>query len=108
MFYFDAMMSEIFQRKVPVRREAKTRYEGHFLIVMTPVTLHLSILNRTASQILGMCDGKRSITEIGQMFAEYFPDVDKKELFRDFVHTLRDLEAAEIISLKGETISEAG
>lgn len=60
------------------------------------------IANQTASQILDICNGERTLEKVVDEFAELYPDVDKNLLSQDVYSTLASYTRLGIISWIGE------
>lgn len=89
---------DFFKDKIPRVIALKTRENEDFLIAESD-GLDIFYLNETAKNFLELCDGKRKIEEIKEMFLKDYV-IDENSLEQDIVNLIRDLQWKNIIRLE--------
>lgn len=92
------MIFEWLKNKVPVAVYVKKRMNDDILIVCAE-TLSMYYLNTTAAFFFNWADGKSTVGDIKEKFLQKY-DVDEKELEKDFVDMIRDLQWKQILILE--------
>lgn len=92
------MVFEWLKNKVPVATYIKKRTDGDMLIVCSE-NLVMYYFNATAAFFLDSVDGKLTVAEIKNKFLECY-DVEERELEKDFVEMIRDLQWKKILVLE--------
>ena len=86
------------ENKIPRVSFVKQRMNGDVLIVCAD-NLAIYYLNSTASFFIELADGKLTVGDIKKKFLARY-DVDERELERDFVEMIRDLQWKKILTLE--------
>ena len=92
------MVFEWLKNKVPVATYIKKRINGDMLIVCSE-NLVMYYFNATAAFFLDSVDGKLTVAEIKNKFLECY-DVEERELEKDFIEMIRDLQWKKILVLE--------
>ena len=85
--------------KRPKSNIIKQRSEGDLETVYGP-TLEICYLNRTASRIMKLSDGKNTVDDIKRKLLACY-DVDEKELEDDNVDIIRNMQWKRLMILEG-------
>lgn len=80
--------------RIPTRTASKARQDGEFLLLL-PHTRRLAVLNRTAREIWGLCDGRRTVRQIITELTRRYRGLR----VQDVIICLRDLERAHLVRL---------
>ena len=88
-------LGELVPEKINAR---KSRDEKEFLLVRGK-NKKILVLNPTAKEIYGLCDG-RTVGEIVKVMCSKYPDIDRERMALDSLKFLRDMEASELVVLK--------
>ncbi len=77
--------------------------EGYMTLISKehPETMEL-IINPTSKQILELCNGKRTISDIYKTFEKWYPQVSKKKLHMDIIKALSNFSRLGIIKWEGK------
>lgn len=86
------------KNKIPHCSFVKTKMNDDVLTVCTD-DLVMYYLNSTAAFFISMANGRNSIDEIKNKFLERY-DVEAKELEKDLVDMIRDLQWKKILTLE--------
>lgn len=86
------------KNKIPHCSFVKTKMNDDILIVCNE-DLVMYYLNSTAAFFIELADGKLTVDEIKNKFFERY-DVGEKELEKDFVDMIRDLQWKKILTLE--------
>lgn len=90
---------ETLGRLVPEKIEIrKARNEKEFLLVRGK-DKKILVLNPTAREIYGLCDG-RTVAEIVKVMCSNYPDIDRERMALDALKFLRSMEASSLVVLK--------
>ena len=92
------MVFEWLKNKVPVATYIKKRTNGDMLIVCSE-NLVMYYFNATAAFFLDSVDGKLTVAEIKNKFLKCY-DVEERELEKDFIEMIRDLQWKKILVLE--------
>lgn len=84
--------------KVPQTTFVKKRMNGEVLIICAE-NLAIYYLNATAAFFIELADGKATVGDIKQKFLARYA-VDERELEKDFVEMIRDLQWKKILTLE--------
>lgn len=84
--------------KVPRLTFVKKRMNDNVLIICAE-NLAIYYLNSTAAFFIELVDGKATVDEIKNKFLNRY-DVDEKELEKDFIEMIRDLQWKKILTLE--------
>ena len=84
--------------KVPCISFVKKRMNDDVLIICAE-NLAIYYLNTTAAYFIELADGKATVGEIKQKFLARYA-VDERELEKDFVEMIRDLQWKKILTLE--------
>ncbi len=84
--------------KVPQISFVKKRLNGDVLIICTD-NLSIYYLNSTAAFFIELADGKATVGDIKSKFLARYA-VDERELEKDFVEMIRDLQWKKILTLE--------
>ena len=86
------------KNKIPHCTFVKSKLNDDVLIVCTN-DLVMYYLNSTAAFFIELADGKLTVDEIKNKFLERY-DVEEKELEKDLVDMIRDLQWKKILTLE--------
>lgn len=78
----------------PVRIEAqyeRAEKAGMASMLTADGQMNYTMLNSVGLEILDLCDGKRSVEEIGALLQSHYPDVELATIERDLIATLKEL-----------------
>ena len=81
------------------RQGISSRKLGPELMLYDQHNDKVHVLNETGSLIWGFVDGKKSLPEINNIFAEQFPDSPREQLNRDIQEIIRKLAQEKLIVL---------
>lgn len=84
--------------KIPRLSFVKKRVNDDVLIICAD-NLSIYYLNSTAAFFIELADGKATIGDIKRKFLARY-DVDERELEKDFVEMIRDLQWKKILTLE--------
>lgn len=84
--------------KVPQISFVKKRMNGDVLIICAD-NLSIYYLNSTAAFFIELVDGKATVSDIKRKFLARYA-VDERELEKDFVEMIRDLQWKHILTLE--------
>lgn len=84
--------------KIPRLSFVKKRVNDDVLIICAD-NLSIYYLNSTAAFFIELADGKTTIGDIKRKFLARY-DVDERELEKDFVEMIRDLQWKKILTLE--------
>ena len=84
--------------KIPHLSFVKKRVNDDVLIICAD-NLSIYYLNSTAAFFIELADGKATIGDIKRKFLARY-DVDERELEKDFVEMIRDLQWKKILTLE--------
>ena len=93
--YVIESVEELVPEKTVVK---KFRDEKEFLFIRGR-DKKILVLNSTAREIYGLCDG-RTISEIVDVMHSKYPDTDRGKMTLDALRFLRSMERSELIVLK--------
>lgn len=85
--------------KKPRNISLKHRMEENIMIVYGK-TLEISYLNKTGAHILNLSDGENTMSDIANVLLTTY-EVDEKELKKDIITLVRELQWKRIIRLEG-------
>lgn len=86
------------ENKIPRKSFVKKRMNDDVLIICAE-NLAIYYLNATAAFFIELADGKTTVGEIKEKFLARYA-VDKRELEKDFVEMIRDLQWKKILVLE--------
>ena len=86
------------ENKIPSVTFVKKRMNDGVLIICAD-NLAIYYLNSTAAFFIELADGKSTVGDIKRKFLARY-DVDERELERDFVEMIRDLQWKKILTLE--------
>ena len=86
------------EKKIPRVTFVKKRMNEDILIICAE-NLAIYYLNSTAAYFIELADGKSTVGEIKNKFLSRY-DVDERELEKDFVEMIRDLQWKKILTLE--------
>lgn len=92
------MIFDWIKNKVPHCSFVKKKFDDDILIICTE-DLIIYYLNSTAAFFITLSDGKSTVDDIKKKFLERY-DVEEKELEKDFVDMIRDLQWKGILTLE--------
>lgn len=84
--------------KIPHISSVKRRMNGDILIICAE-NLAIYYLNSTASFFIELADGKSTVGDIKRKFLARYA-VDERELEKDFVEMIRDLQWKKLLTLE--------
>jgi len=89
---------ETIGNRIPIRLYCKVRKDGeHYLTMNVRNNDGIISLNNTAKEVLDLCDGKRSLSEIFRILKDKYCIVDDAEIKFDIASCIRDLESMYLI-----------
>lgn len=106
-----ATVFEEVRNLVPMRTDPlKSRLEekGRILIVSLQgkeKRRELHRLNRTASEVLNMCDGRRTIDQIVQEMSQTYAQTKKGTVTEDVISAIRVMEEKGLVRFESQSIS---
>ena len=86
------------ENKIPQCSFVKKRMNDDILIICAE-NLSIYYLNSTAAMFIELADGKSTVGDIKHKFLARY-DVDERELEKDFVEMIRDLQWKKILTLE--------
>lgn len=86
------------ENKIPRCSFVKKRINGDVLIICAE-NLTIYYLNTTAAFFIELSDGKATVGDIKKKFLSRY-DVDERELEKDFIEMIRDLQWKKILTLE--------
>lgn len=89
---------ELIKNRIPVVIAVKQKENGDFLMIESR-NLEIFHLNETAKDFILLCDGKKNISDIEEVFVTLY-EIDKDVLRKDIVDLVRDLQWKKIISME--------
>ena len=92
------MIFQWLKNKIPRISFVKKRLNDDVLIICAD-SLTIYYLNSTAAFFIELADGKSTVGDIKNKFLARY-DVDERELEKDFVEMIRDLQWKKILTLE--------
>jgi Coenzyme PQQ synthesis protein D (PqqD) len=77
----------------------ETEVVGGEVLLYHPQQTRAVYLNPTAALVFGLCDGKRSVQEIGRVLSECYPD-DGASLLDDVLTTINELRESGVLAIR--------
>ncbi len=84
---------------VPERQDIKKFREDEEFLFVRGKDKKILVLNSTAREIYGLCDG-RKVSQIVNFMSNLYPKIDREKMSLDTLRFLRSMERSELVALK--------
>lgn len=93
-------IEEYFDRLIPKTKFYSMKREKEQSYITLENVIGPLPINKTALEIVDLCDGKRSVLEIFHCFKKLYPDVEEQRIFYDVIQCIRNYEMIGAIKIK--------